>query len=905
VTEVEFFEQNGKISMPSIGSILLDPWFQRGARVVAACLLGSLLVVVDSLKVRGACSLTPALVLSMGLFGPTVGFTIKGMMLVIYGAALGTGIAVGILAVSSAVASPWLIWALLVGLLVTVYVARVDLNVRLVGIATTFITLVPVLARWDRVGHPLVFSLWSTVRYTLLMFCVISPVITLVLISLPPVFTDAARLEGMARTAFSLTSKAVKILSASYESVELREEVAGRKELLDSALHPSISLMPHAPAPAPLVLLRPEKSKSQLGPEEAARALDKIIPVLGQLAAGMGPVTSFAVYEFMHPHFNAQKWAAVRAEIGDLAVLLRILRVDLLPVARFGPVIWSTYCGPTITHVMNLFHAIEETFSQMAEPAAGEQPQPHPQRLQASLSEFRAAVTLVQSSLKAVHPVDPKHLFALYSLFATIGLLTDLTARLAVAFPLALRGDKGKRSAAAGMLASVWAIFFHPLRSLFFAYRRLAVASWHSLKRGGRGSITGSFHVRDAFKFALGLAVLTFPLFLQGPRKFLVKYETWWAAVTFTFVYAPQVEDSVRKSVLRVVGTSAGVALAVGCVAIYNSLHHSAGSLVLVFLLRAIFFGLSITFARKTSLSYAFWLVVFIADPLLLCSLGQGNAKVGYLALSRICCTAAGSLVAVLITTFVFPQRATTLMRIDLGSVAEISAELLRSLAHAYIHGRGNDVRVDNARIKELRAKGAILLEGVARKLDDPELWGSRAPTAHSELRATFTYVRALFLLVSSMHVRLLSIPSAFVPPGAAMTFSDDVHDSYVTGAAKRAFLDLADLETLSLHSLASHLAANTRPPDISQPSLEQRLGDTLLEALATARDHRYEAKGRDGKPLAPLLPFHDLVRIACFVHVLCRVADVLPLAREAAHDLCEERKIAHLDPDLNDLRID
>ncbi len=665
------------------------------------------------------------------------------------------------------------------------------------------------------------------------------------------------------------------------------------------------------------------------------QVLSRKLDLLSAQIDSLGPMSVFAQYEPFPQGFSPRAWAALRVDLLKLKDTILTLRLELYPRVRFGVHLWTLYCAPLLQQTLGSFDSLAHHISLMANVANGTSfdfLDETSQGIAKSTQNLRLALLRLHTLPSAYTPVEPRQLFALFSIIASIASASEHATHLSSSLRGAI-SNKPPASRALSLLRSLFVIVWHPIRSFLLGYRRIAISVYRAFSgRGGEGLsvLANSLPVRDALKYMAGVLLCTFPFFVESYRPFLLQHHAWWVFITYIFVYNPEADDSIRLFLERTAAFVVYCAAGLIALIVHVTVKDAGGAGVLIFAWRALWMALGVYWIRRRSPGYAGWFTLFILDTLILCDwTTPGRTVLGVVkgSVARAVCCAAGSTLAFFVGYFVYPARALTVMRTELGAAISTTADMLAEVAMGYVAGPGPSLPINWDRVNALHTRATISMEDVNRRLlARPVPFGPNSPLdEYVDIREMYASARTMLSLVHSLVTSLGGLRASADSPATAAAaaaaaegeivemleslddanpsgaYSAKAHQAYVT-PLRCEYKDVIDLTLLGMRSLAVHLGSNTQPADLEIPSIEQRIFTTLIDRFAQIRDLRYLP--RPGYVPPPRLPLGDFIRLAVFTNGLGRLTEVLPIARNGASKLCSRTKTATVDAELHNILL-
>ncbi len=846
---------------------------QRAIRLTAGVMIGSVLTTVA--KIPYSCSLTVIHVVVMSTHGPTVGWTILGIVSWMWGAVFGTALALFILALSCLAHAPAAVsYVLLSVFTCLLFMGRSSADYRVAVISGILALINPVLKTWDQ---PWEVALDNT-KWTFVAYVLTGPAVMFA-VTVFPVFLALDR-DDLRATSASIAAGIREAMRGPVRTALVDQDAAHR--LVDASAGLALS---------GVLVKRAE--------------LHEVCAELAGKAASLDPKITRARFEFFLGDLDLERWRAIRKNLGHCETGLHSfatsLATDADEISQDG---WLFAIRPLMPALLSVIDTTTEVLD-----AGGAACSLKPHNSSAAAASAAAAATarigdaceaaraararlrleylpVVSTSLLSLGPTD---VFAIANMVATLSMLvTDATTFAENALPRAeFRGSA---------FSAFWVVWVLPLQGIMTSMRRLLAATAAAALGIKSQDAFDAVAIKDVAKFTIGSLCLSAPLFLTEWRHFARDTDAHWGFVIFLVSFQVAVEDTIQRALMRIVGTVLGIALALVGAMAFNHVGHYAAQVVIVYAYRSLVFLSTVWAARKLApygLSNSCWVLLFIIDGVLMCRLGQPDRTILIIAASRVVCTLVGIISATVIALLIFPHRATHNVRRLLGATLDVCGETLEKVAHGILvdaqHGEIQTADWDS--LTAMRYDAMRYLETCHGLLANKDLFGRKAAQINTELRALAAAVRNISLHIFNLTHRLKRAPpfhsdthlagllaqtaglhdiTAMIGPYTPQFFQDRIQP------LRTEVSECLTVIERSLVSLTTGITSNVKPrADLQGLAVP-------VEVMAYDRFAKSYERLR-GKDTALHGSADDLIRFAGFAHVLGTVARGVPGVRSAA----------------------
>lgn len=171
-----------------------------------------------------------------------------------------------------------------------------------------------------------------------------------------------------------------------------------------------------------------------------------------------------------------------------------------------------------------------------------------------------------------------------------------------------------RRPATIGMIFSrLVSILTIAIVLIYRVYRKVILAV---LLGGGKYSLPKE-SLGDLFKYLIGTMLSTVMMFDASNRHFLEKHEVFWINIGFTFTLAARVEDTMRKSMFRILGTIVGGIIGLCGVLIYDNVPEPGGLIIGLLIRMVVFIACTIGAHKYRANANIMWIIAFTMEGLL------------------------------------------------------------------------------------------------------------------------------------------------------------------------------------------------------------------------------------------------------------------------------------------------
>jgi hypothetical protein len=115
-------------------------------------------------------------------------------------------------------------------------------------------------------------------------------------------------------------------------------------------------------------------------------------------------------------------------------------------------------------------------------------------------------------------------------------------------------------------LSSYATLLALPMRTMAKHYAHLWRTLWPLtlLRKGSQSASIKAGSWRFMVKHGIGFTILIFPIFLEQTRTIFYQYKGFWGIITYFIVFQQTLEGTIKKSILRLLGTLVGVGVGIG-----------------------------------------------------------------------------------------------------------------------------------------------------------------------------------------------------------------------------------------------------------------------------------------------------------------------------------------------------
>lgn len=646
----------------------------------------------------------------------------------------------------------------------------------------------------------------------------------------------------------------------------------------------------------------------ELDKAKCARLSGQMDSVAQRLDA-MPRIAAAARFELLPVGFDPEPWLTLRGELLAMLTHLRTIHSEILEDPLVGPESMAAVSLPLLDDTMGCFLATAAAVQSCIKDA------PRPEEsstAQEALGKLRVRMLSMHTGPErsVLASISISQRAAQMSIMAAVAMTVEISVAV-VRSALVTIHAPAKPFSLSVLMRTLLSLVMAPPVALARVYLRLMRAIYHGVLNI-HGEVIPRATLVDLAKYLVGSMLVSFFMFVPAYRKFMVQYEAWWVAITFVFVAGVRLEDSMRKSMLRVIGTLVGCIVAFVGLVVYVHSKSSHGRIAFLLIYRlAIYFVLPLLTTRFIGGISAIWLVMSTMDGLLLCKLGLTDHKAIVAVASRIVSTCIGALVSFLISFLIFPH--TVRERVCLDVSGALSAARLGAVELVLGFGKSPlpeiAIRWDN--VSSVRVLARKLIGRVQGITNDVNIWGAAGlkhnPECASMRRLTAATLRvilsveslALYLKRESpykgdkmLHDLLVRANRGDLVAYIDSGYSSEPRDIYLAPLSPLLSEVAASLAE-GLEFLSSAVAGDYRPIESLGPhaasskmvSIEMRSFDRFMAEYSRLRTLRYASLDSQGPPL---LKIDDYIRFAAFIHSLERLVRATAKLRAEIEDFCK-----------------